>query len=59
MQPQTTIIRGEWDSTAQWIAYLLLDHAALGSIPSVPNNFSEEKSVYVAEISQQGKWTVA
>ena len=38
---------------AQWLAYLLLDPAALGSIPSIPEFFSEEKIVKVAQVDQR------
>ena len=33
----------------QWLAYLLLDPAAPSSIPSIPEFFSQEKIVNVAE----------
>ena len=33
---------------ARWLAYLLLDPAALGSIPNVPPKNSEEKILNVA-----------
>ena len=38
---------------AQWLAYLLLYPAALGSIPSIPKKNSEEKIVDVAEVNQR------
>ena len=38
---------------AQWLAYLLPDSAAPGSIPSIPENFSEEQIVNGAKIDQQ------
>ena len=34
-------------SIAQWFAYLLLDPAATGSIPRVPQKISEEKNCLV------------
>ena len=40
------------DSKAQWLAYLLLDPAAPGLIPSVLKKISEEKVVNVAEVNQ-------
>ena len=49
-------------SIAQWLAYLLPDPAALGSIPSITKNISEEKNVDVAEVNQRhgmeerGQW---
>ena len=41
-------------SIAQWLSYLLLEPAAPGSIPSIPENFSEEKIVNVAEVNLRG-----
>ena len=38
-------------SFAKWLAYLLLDPAALGSIPSLPKQFSEGEIVNVAEVN--------
>ena len=38
-------------SIAQWFAYLLLDPAAPGSIPSVPEKLLRGKIVNVAEAS--------
>ena len=44
------------------IQYLLTDQAALGLIPSIPEIFSVEKIVNVAEVNQQqcleerGQW---
>ena len=55
------IQRGK-SSTAQWLAYLLLDPAARGLIPSIPQKNSEEKIVDVAENNQRhcfeesGQW---
>ena len=50
-------------SNAQWLAYLLHDPAALGSIPTVtPKIISEEKIVNVTEVNQwrcleeSGQW---
>ena len=49
-------------SFAQWLAYLHPDPNALGSIPSIPENFSEEKIVDVAEfikwrcLEKSGQW---
>ena len=40
-------------SIARWSAYLLLDLAAPGSIPSVPPKNSEERLINVAEVNQQ------
>ena len=40
-------------SIAKWSAYLLLDPAALGLIPSISGIFSEEKIVDVAEVIQR------
>ena len=37
---------------AQWLAYVLLDPAASGLIPRIPDIFSEEKIVHVAEVNQ-------
>ena len=37
----------------QWLAYLLLDSAAPGSIPSIPQKNSEEKIDIVVEVYQQ------
>ena len=39
-------------SIAQWLAYLLPEPAAQGSIPIIPEIFSEEKNVDVAEVNQ-------
>ena len=39
-------------SIAQWLAYLLPDPAATGSIPSIPGVFSVEIIVDVAEVNQ-------
>ena len=36
---------------AQWSAFLLLDPATPGSIPSVPEIISEEKIIDVAEVN--------
>ena len=53
---------GGGGSIAQWWAYLLLDSAAPGLNPSVPEFFSEEKMVDVADINQRhcleesGQW---
>ena len=41
-------------SIAQWLSYLLLEPAAPGSIPSIPEIFSEEKIVNVAEVNLRG-----
>ena len=41
-------------SVVQWLAYLLLEPAAPGSIPSIPEIFSEEKIVNVAEVNLRG-----
>ena len=41
-------------NTAQWLGYFLTDPAALGSIPSIPKLFSEEKIVDIAEVNQLG-----
>ena len=49
-------------SIARWSAYLLLDLAAPGSIPSVPKKNSEERIIDVAEVNQwrcfeeSGRW---
>ena len=40
------------DSTAQWLAHMLTDPAAPGSIPSFPEIFSEEKIADVTEVNQ-------
>ena len=40
-------------SNAQWLAYLLLDPGALGSIPSILKKISEEKIVDVAEVNHR------
>ena len=40
-------------SIAQWLAFLLLDPGAPGSIPSISGIFSAEKNVDVAEVNQQ------
>ena len=37
-------------SIVQWLAYLLLDQATPGLIPSIPEEFSEEKTDHVAEV---------
>ena len=37
-------------SIAQWLPYLLLDQASPGSIPSIPQIFSEEKIIDVARL---------
>ena len=44
----------------EWLSYLLLDPAAPGLIPSVPQKISEEKNVDVAEPTEllRGKRTV-
>ena len=39
-------------SIAKRLAYLLSDPAALGLIPSIPEFFSKEKNVDVAEVNQ-------
>ena len=50
------------DSTAQRIAYLLLNSAVLGSIFSIPEFFQRNKLVHVAEVNQRhcleesGQW---
>ena len=36
---------------AQWLAYLITDPAALGSIPIIPPKNSEETIVQVAEVN--------
>ena len=41
-------------SIVRWLAYLLLEPAAPGSIPSIPEIFSEEKIVNVAEVNLRG-----
>ena len=41
-------------SIVQWLAYLLQEPAAPGSIPSIPEIFSEEKIVNVAEVNLRG-----
>ena len=47
-------------SIAQWLANFLLGPAAIGLIPSIPEIFSQETIVDVAEVNQlRGKWTVA
>ena len=43
-------------SMTQWLAYLLLDPAAPGLIPSVHNFFSDENIVNVAESNKRGAW---
>ena len=49
-------------SMTQWLAYLLLDPAAPGLIPSIHKFFSDENIVIVAESNQRwcleesGKW---
>ena len=49
-------------SVAKWLAYLHPDTAALGSIPLLPEMFSEEKIIDVAEVNQKhciengGQW---
>ena len=40
-------------SIAQWLTYLLPDPAAPGLNPSIPEIFSEEKIVNVAEVNQR------
>ena len=49
-------------SIPQWLAYFLLDPAALGLIPNIPKNFSaEENCPYCRGYSMalvRGKWTV-
>ena len=42
---------GGGGSIAQWQAYLLPDPAAMGSIPIIPEIFSEERIVDVAEVN--------
>ena len=42
-------------SISQWLAYLLPDPAAPGSIPSIPLKFSEEKVFDIAEVNQR-RW---
>ena len=37
----------------QWLAYLLSNPAAPGSIPSIPNKFSEENIEDAAEVNQR------
>ena len=48
---------------AQWLAYLLPDPAAVGSIPNITKDFSEENIINVAEVKSValvgGKWTLA
>ena len=39
-------------SIVQWLAYLLSDPAATGLIPNIPEIFSVEKIVDVAEVNQ-------
>ena len=48
-------IESKWigGSVAQWLAYLLPDPAALGSIPSITKKNSDEKNVGVAEVNQR------
>ena len=59
---QQTLTWSGKGSTAQWLAYLILDPAAPGYIPSNPNFFSKEKIVNVAEVNQRrcleetGQW---
>ena len=36
---------------AKWLSYLLLDPAVLGSLPSIPEIFSEERIIDVAEVN--------
>ena len=62
--------RRQWDkefngnrgSIAQWLACLLPDPAALGSIPSIPKYFSDKTIVDAAEVNQlryleeSGQW---
>ena len=49
-------------SKAQWLSYLLPDPAATSLIPSIPDIFSEEKIVDVAEayqrrcLEESGQW---
>ena len=48
--------------TPQWLAYLLPDPAALGSIPGIPKKISKEKIVNVVAVNQwhcreeRGQW---
>ena len=52
----------EWSSIAHWLGYLLLDPAAPGSIPNVPQKISQGKNVSVSEVNQwrcleeSGQW---
>lgn len=50
-------------SIAHWLAYLLLDPAALSSIPSILKRISEEEIFDFAEVNQQRglevNWSVA
>ena len=48
----TLLGMGDGDSTAQWLAHMLTDPAAPGSIPSFPEIFSEEKIADVTEVNQ-------
>ena len=53
---------GGGGSIEQWLPYLLLNQAAPGLIPSIPQKICEEKNVDVAEVYQQrcleesGQW---
>ena len=40
-------------SIAQWLAYLLLDSAALGLIPSIPNFFQKKKLSTLLSLSNR------
>ena len=40
---------------AHWLAYLLPDPAAFGSIPSIPKKISEEEIIDTAQVNQQ-RW---
>ena len=50
--------RGGGEHT-QLLANLLMDPAAPGLIPSVPETISEDNFFVVAEVSQRHKWAVA
>ena len=47
-------IGGGWGggSLSQWLAHLVQDPAAPGSIPSIPKEFSQEKLSKIAKVNQ-------
>ena len=50
---QGTIRDCRWG--AQWLAHLLPDSAALGSIPSIPQKNSWDEIVHAADVNQR-RW---